>query len=170
MTIGDISISKDLILAGFTLGIMLVGLFGLIIPILPGLVIIWFAALGYGLFAGFEVRGWVLFAVITLLMIAGELAEHVLMGALALKQGVPWWVVLIVLGVAIAGNMVVPFLGGILAGLLALFVLEWLRSRDAKKALARMLALLVGFALGFCTRFMAGLGMIGSWSIWAFAG
>jgi uncharacterized protein len=148
---------------------MLVGLFGLIIPILPGLVIIWIAALGYGVFAGFDTLGWIMFAVISMLMITGELAEHVLMGTRAHKEGAPWWVVLIALAAAIAGIFVVPILGGILAGMLALFGIEWLRSKEAKKALASIRGLLIGFTLGFAARFAAGLAMIGSWCIGAFA-
>jgi uncharacterized protein len=162
MTIGDLSIGTDMILAGIALVVMLFGLFGSIIPILPGLVIIWVAALGYGIFAGFDTLGWIMFAIITVLMIAGELAEHVLMGTLAYKEGAPGWVVLIVLAVAIAGKFVVPILGGILAGLLALFGIEWLRSKDARKALVRTRGLLIGFAWGFVARFTAGLAMIGS--------
>ena len=168
MTIGSMFIETDLILAGITLVVMLFGLFGLIVPILPGLVIIWVAALGYGIFAGFDTPGWIMFAIITVLMIFGELAEHVLMGTHAHKEGAPWWVVLIVLAVAIAGNFLVPILGGILAGLLALFGIEWLRSKDAKKALASMRGLLVGFAWGFVARFATGLVMIGSWCVGVF--
>ena len=103
-----------------------------------------------------------MFAIITVLMIIGELAEHALMGTHAHKEGAPWWVVLIVLALAIAGNFLVPILGGILAGLLALFGIEWLRTKDAKKALAGMRGLLVGFAWGFVARFATGLVMIGS--------
>jgi uncharacterized protein YqgC (DUF456 family) len=169
MTIGSIFIETDLILAGITLVVMLFGLFGLIIPILPGLVIIWVAALGYGIFAGFDTLGWIMFAIITVLLIAGEIAEHVLMGTLAHNEGAPWWVILIVLPVAIAGNFVVPILGGIFAGVLALFGIEWLRSNDAKKALDSTRGLLVGFAWGFVARFATGLVMIGSWCVGAFA-
>jgi uncharacterized protein YqgC (DUF456 family) len=169
MTIGNLAIEIDLILTIITLVTMLFGLFGSIIPILPGLVIIWVAALGYGIFVGFDTLGWIMFAVITVLMIVGELAEHALLGTQTFKAGAPWWVVLIVLVVAIAGNFVVPVIGGILAGLVALFGIEWLRSKDAKIAFARMRGLLVGFALGFAARFTAGLMMIGSWCVGAFA-
>jgi uncharacterized protein YqgC (DUF456 family) len=169
MSIGNIFIDSDLIAAGITLVVMLIGLFGLIIPILPGLVIIWVAALGYGLFAGFETHGWIIFAIISVLLIVGELAEHVLMGTMVHKEGAPWWVVLIVLVVAIAGNLIFPVLGGILAGLLALFGIEWLRLKEAEKALASSKGLLVGFAWGFVVRFATGLAMIGSWCIGTFA-
>lgn len=166
---GDLSIKTDLILTGITLVVMLFGLFGSIIPILPGLVIIWVAALGYGIYMGFDTLGWIMFAILSVLMVIGELAEHVLMGTFAHKEGASWWVVLIVLVVAIAGNLVVPVLGGILAGLFALFGMEWLRSKDARKAMAGTKGLLVGFAWGFAARFTAGLMMICTWCVGAFA-
>jgi uncharacterized protein len=153
---------------GIILLVMLVGLFGLIIPILPGLLIIWLAALAYGIFGGFETSGWIMFAIICVLMIVGELAEHVLMGALAHKGGAPWWVLLITLAAAIVGNLVVPILGGILTGLLALFGIEWIRLKDAKKALISSRGLLVGYAWGFAIRFTTGLLMVGSYCFWAF--
>ena len=168
MTIGNLSVETGMILTGISLVVMLLGLFGSIFPILPGLVIIWIAALGYGIFLGFDTLGWIMFTIITALMITGELAEHVLMGTLAHKEGAPMWVVLIVLVVAIAGNFVFPILGGVLAGLLALFGVEWLRSKDARKALISTRGLLVGFAWGFAARFSAGLAMIGSWCIGVF--
>jgi hypothetical protein len=62
---------SDVLLKTLTLTVMLVGLFGLAVPIVPGLVIMWLGALGYGLFAGFGVLGWIMFALITILMIAG---------------------------------------------------------------------------------------------------
>jgi uncharacterized protein YqgC (DUF456 family) len=169
MSIGDLFINTDLLLAVFTLVVMLLGLFGLIIPILPGLVIIWLAALGYGLVAGFGTLGWIMFAIISVLLVVGEMAEHVLMGTLTHKGGAPWWVVLVVLAVAIAGNFIIPILGGVLAGLVALLGIEWLRTKNTKIALVSMRGLLVGFAWGFAARFSTGLVMIGSWCVWVLA-
>jgi hypothetical protein len=99
----------------------------------------------------------------------GELAKHVLMRAFAHWEGAPWWVILIVLAVAIAGNFVVPILGGILAGFLVLFGIEWLCSKDAKKVLTSMRGSLVGFAWGFVVRFATRLVMIGSWCVGVFS-
>src|SRR5450756_300828 len=104
---------------------MAVGL--LVIPILPGLVIIWVAALGYGIAAGFGALGWTMFALITVLMLGGSILDNVLMGAQAHKEGAPWWVVLIAMVSAILGNFIIPIpiIGGILAALLVLFLIEW---------------------------------------------
>ncbi len=165
---GNVLSDTNLIVTGITLVVMLFSLFSLIIPILPGLEIIWVAALVYGIIAHFDARGWIIFGIITFLMIVGELAEHLLMGIKAHKGGAPWWVVLIVLVVAIAGNFVIPILGGILAGVFTLFVIEYLRSKDLDKAWSATRGFLVGFIWGFAARFTAGLLMIGAWCVWAF--
>lgn len=165
MNIGSYYINIDLIIKGVTLTAMLAGL--LVIPVLPGLVIIWVAALGYGLAAGFGVLGWVMFAIMTVLMLAGSIVDNLLMGTSAHKQGAPWWAVLVALIAAIAGNFAIPIAGGILAALLALFLIEWLRLKDWRKALASMKGMLIGWGWAFVFRFIIGMIMIGLWLTWA---
>ena len=70
-----------------TLIVMLFGLFGLIMPVFPGLVIIWLAALGFGIFGGFSAGGWGFFIVITVLMLIGNISDGLLMGKKALDYG-----------------------------------------------------------------------------------
>ena len=151
------------------LTLMTIGLLGLLVPIIPGLVIIWVAALGYGLYAGFGVLGWIMFALITVLMIVGSVIDNVLMGAKAHESGAPWWVVLIALVAGIIGNFFLPVIGGILAALLALFLVEFIRRKDAKKALTSMKGMVVGCGWAIAIRFIMGLFMIGFWLIWALA-
>lgn len=169
MDIGPYHINIDLVIKGVTLAGMIVGLLGLAVPILPGLVIIWVAALGYGIAAGFSVLGWVMFAIMTVLMVVGSLADNVLMGTQAHKQGAPWWVILLALVAAIAGNFALPIIGGILAALLTLFLIEWLRRRDARQALTSMKGMIVGCGWAVVIRVIIGLVMIGLWLIWAWA-
>jgi len=169
MQIGPYSIDIEQVAKGIAIVMMMVGL--LVIPILPGLVIIWVAALGYGIAAGFSTHGWIMFAIITLLMIGGSVLDNVLMGAQAHKGGAPWWVVLISLVAAILGNFIIPIpiVGGILAALLVLFLIEWLRLKDARKALTSMRGMLVGCGWAIVFRVIIGLVMIGLWLIWAWA-
>lgn len=167
MYIGPYYIDVELIIRGLTLTAMLVGL--VVIPFLPGLVIIWVAALGYGIATKFGILGWVIFAVLTLLMLAGSILDNLLMGTSAHKEGAPWWAILVAMVAAIAGNFALPILGGILAALLALFLIEWLRLNDWKKALNSMKGMLVGWGWAFVFRFIIGMIMIGLWLIWAWA-
>ena len=167
MQIGPYNIEIEQIARGIAIVMMAVGL--LVIPILPGLVIIWVSALGYGIAAGFGVLGWVMFALITILMLAGSILDNLLMGAQAHKEGAPWWVVLIALVSAIIGSFVIPIVGGILAALLVLFLIQWIRLKDARKALTSMKGMMVGWGWAAVFRVIIGLVMIGLWLIWAWA-
>ena len=167
MPIGPYSIYIDLIIKTITLTVMLVGL--LVIPILPGLVIIWVAGLGYGLAAGFGTLGWIMFAILTVLMLVGSIVDNVLMGTSAHKEGAPWWVILLAMAAALIGSFLIPIpiVGGILAALLTLFAIEWLRRKDWRKALDSIKGMLIGWGWAFVFRFIIGLIMIGLWLIWA---
>lgn len=169
MTIGDYYLNVDLLIRGLTLAAMLVGL--MVTPILPGLVIIWAASLVYGLAAGFGVLGWVMFALLTVLMVAGSVLDNVLMGASAHKEGAPWWAVILALLAAIVGSFLIPIpiVGGVFAALLVLFLIEWARRKDARQALTSLKGMLIGWGWAFVFRFIIGLVMIGLWMIWAWA-
>jgi uncharacterized protein YqgC (DUF456 family) len=169
VTIGPYTIDLNLIVKGLALTGMIIGLLVVLVPVLPGLVIIWVAALGYGIAAGFGTLGWIMFAIITVLMIGGSFADNILMGTQAHKGGAPWWSILIALAAAIAGNFALPIIGGVLAALLALFLVELARRRDAKKALAATQGMLVGCGWAVVIRVIIGLVMIGLWLIWAWA-
>ena len=84
-TIGNVTVH---ILAGLT---MVVVWLSLLIVIVPGLVIMWVGALGYGIFTGFDTTGWIIFAIMTVLMVVGSLIDNFLMGASARKKGASWW-------------------------------------------------------------------------------
>lgn len=150
-----------------TLIIMAVGLVGLIVPIFPGITVIWLAALGYGVVTGFSTLGWVLFAVITVLLIVGVTIDNVLMGAKARKEGAAWSSLALGWLAGILGTILLPPLGGIIAAPLVVLLLEYLRQRDFNKALASLRGLAIGWGVSFVVRFFVGLAMIGIWLVWA---
>ena len=152
---------------GITLVIMLVGLFGLIVPIFPGITVIWLAALGYGVATGFTTLGWWLFAVITILFITGATIDNVLMNAKARKAGAAWSTLLLGVLAGILGTIFFPPFGGLIAAPLVVFLLEYLRQRDFKKALASLRGMAIGWGSAFVVRFLIGAAMIGIWMLWA---
>lgn len=150
-----------------SLVIMLVGLFGLIIPIFPGIVVIWLTALGYGVVTGFTTLGWVLFAVITVLLFVGVTIDNVLMGARAHKEGAAWSSLLLGMLAGILGTIFFPPIGGLIAAPLVVLLLEYLRQHDINKALRTLRGLAIGWGMSFVARFFIGLVMIGLWLVWA---
>ncbi|OGO29489.1 MAG: hypothetical protein A2136_03990 [Chloroflexi bacterium RBG_16_54_11] len=150
-----------------TLVVMGIGLLGLIVPIFPGLTIIWLASLGYGVVTSFTTLGWVLFVVLTILFIGGALIDNILMGAKAHREGATWSTLTLGYLAGIIGTIAFPPIGGILAAPLVILLLEYRRQGDFNKALLSLRGLAVGWGLSFVVRLFIGAAMIGLWLVWA---
>jgi uncharacterized protein YqgC (DUF456 family) len=149
------------------LATMLVGLFGLIVPIFPGLTVMWIAALVYGIIAGFGVKGWIIFILLTILMLGGNVIDNVLMGTKARQGGASWLSIGLGLLAGIFGSIVFPPFGGLIGAPLVLFLAEYARQRNPTEAFQTVKSLLIGWGWSFVVRFIIGLVMIGLWMIWA---
>ncbi len=147
---------------------MTFGQLGLIIPIFPGNVVIWSAALVYGIVFGFGNLGGVLFALITLLMLIAVGADNVLMGAKAREKGAEWGSIIAALFAGVMFTFVFPPIGGIIAAPLVLYLMEYRRLDDSKAATEIVKGLMLGLGLSFLARFVLGLIMIAVWAGWAF--
>ena len=146
--------------------VMATGLLGLILPIFPGLVVIWLGALGYGLYAGFQTTGWILFAIITIFMIVGSIIDNIVMGQQAHESGASWLSIVFALVFGILGNLIFPVIGGFIGALLALFVVEWIRRKNWHQAISATKGWAIGCGWAVMMRFLIGLIMIGLWLIW----
>ena len=149
---------------------MLVGLFGLIIPVFPGIVIMWLASLGYGIARGFSTAGIVIFVILTLLMVGGTLVDNVLMGVGARKSGASWLTIGVALAAGVIGTLVFPPFGGIIAAPAAVLLLEFNRVGDWQKAWEALRGLARGWGLSFIARFGIGVVMMVLWWVWAWLG
>ena len=152
------------------LAVMLFGLFGLIIPVLPGLVIIWVPALVYGLITGFNLTSGILFGVMTVLMLIGNVVDNVVMGASARQQGASWVAIGVAIAAGLVGSLVAPPFGGLIAALVGLFAVEFYRLRDLQKAVESTRSMAIGCGWAAVIRFGIGIVMIllwGGWVLWA---
>ena len=145
---------------------MLVGQLGLVIPIFPGNVVIWAAALIYGILFGFGLLGWIVFALLTVLMLIAVTVDNVLMGAKARQEGAAWRSILLALFAGLVFTFVFPPVGGLIAAPLVLFLMEFHRLGDSKKASQVVRGLLTGLGLSFLARFLLGLVMLALWAVW----
>lgn len=160
----------DYAIIGLTQIFMLVGLVGLVVPIFPGVFIMWLAALGYGIVTDFSTLGIVLFILITLLMVAGTTVDNVLMGAGARQGGASWLAIIVAFVAGVLGTIFFPPIGGIIAAPLAVFLLEFIRLRDLRQAWFALRGLATGWGLSFFARFGIGITIIGLWWIWVWKG
>lgn len=146
--------------------IMGIGLLGLLFYIIPGLTIIWLAVLVYGIVAGFNLWSGIVFGIITLLMIGGNLIDNLLMGAEAKKTGASWLSIIVALVVGVAGTFILPPFGGLLFAAVGILIVEWIRKRDLKEGAKSAGGILKGCGFAVVTRFGIGVLMIGLWVIW----
>lgn len=149
---------------------MLVGLIGLVAPIYPGLLIMWLAALGYGVASGFSTLGIVLFAIITVLAVAGSLADNLLMGAGARQGGASWLSIFVALGAGILGTIFFPPFGGLVAAPAAVLLLEYSRLRDWTLARQAVFGMAKGWGLSVAARLVIGLVIMVLWWLWVWKG
>ncbi|HKZ44557.1 MAG TPA: DUF456 domain-containing protein [Anaerolineales bacterium] len=145
---------------------MLVGLLGLLIPIFPGLVVIWVGALAYGIITGFEFPAWLIFSILTVIMITGSLLDNVVMGKQAHKQGASWLSIILAILFGIVGTFIIPIIGGFLGAILALFIAEWIRRKNWRDAINATSGLAVGCGWAIVLRFGLGIVMIVLWGVW----
>ncbi len=155
-------------LQGVVIAVMLFGLFSILIPVMPGLVIIWVPALVYGVLTGFTWVSGILFALITLLMIFGSLIDNVIMGQRARESGASWLAVAVSLVAGVAGSLAFPPFGGLIAALIGLFIVEILRLRDWRKAFSSTKNMAIGCGWAAVARFGIGIVMILLWAAWAY--
>ena len=146
--------------------IMGVGLLGLLLYVIPGLTVIWLAILAYGIVTGFTVRSGILFAVITLLMIGGNLIDNLFMSNEARKTGASWVSIVVALVVGIAGTFILPPFGGLLFAAVGILAVEWIRKKDLNEGLRSTGGILKGCGLAMITRFGIGVVMICLWLVW----
>ncbi len=152
---------------GLALVVMLVGLIGLLIPVLPGTVIIWLAALGYGLFSGFGTLGWVMFGFISVIMIVSTVIDNLVVGAKTVQGGAALSSVVWGILAGVVFTFVVPPFGGLVAAPLVIFLLEYRRTGSKDRAINAVKDLTIGVGLSWVMRLGMGLLMIVLWGIWA---
>lgn len=148
------------------IAVMAVGLIGLLFYIIPGLTIIWLAILAYGIVTGFNLYSGILFGVITLLMIGGNLIDNYLMGSEARKTGASWIAIVVALVAGIAGTFILPPFGGLLFAAVGILAVEWIRKKDFKEGLKSTGGILKGCGLSVVARVFIALLMIGLWGLW----
>jgi len=148
--------------------VMLFGLVGLIIPILPGLTIIWLAALVYAFAVGLNWVSGILFGGITLLMLGGNVVDNLMMGSSARQTGASWLAVGVAIAAGLLGSVIWPPLGGLLAAMLGIFLVEIIRLKDWKQALNSTRSLAMGCGTSVFIRIGIGMVMILLWLVWVF--
>ena len=150
------------VLVGF---VMLVGLVGILLPVLPGLLLIAAAGLAWTISDGGGVARWLVFAAMAVFLVIGTVTKYVLPARSAAAHGAPTRSLLVGALGAVVGFFVIPVVGAIVGGVAGIYLAELVRLADAGRALTSTRAALIGIGIGMLVEFAAGMAMIGTWAV-----
>lgn len=110
------------------------GVVGIIIPVLPGSLAVVVALLVWAVWGGSS-WGWVVFAVGTVLVLAGAAASYLLAARNLQAANVPQWPLRVALVVGVVASFVLPALGLVIGFVVTLLLCEWWRVKQFGAAL-----------------------------------
>ena len=149
--------------------VMLVGLIGVLVPVLPGLLLILGAAVAWA--AADPAAGrWAVVGVLGVIGIAASVAATVLPARRAAATGAPRSALMAGAAGMVVGFVAIPVVGALVGFPAGVYVAETLRLRDGRAARATTLATLRGVGVGILIQLVAGVAMIGIWLVGAVVG
>jgi len=149
---------------------MLVGLVGTVVPLVPGLLLMWGAGLFYGVVEGFGVVGWVAFGLMTGLAVAGIAAGVVLPQRSGSARGASPAALAAGAVLGVVGLFVVPVVGLPLGAVAGVLLAERARTGAWAPAWEATRGVIIGFGLGALAQLAAAGAMIACWAVWVVAG
>ncbi len=144
--------------------LMVLGLVGVVVPALPGLLLIWGAGVAWVWLDGAGTARIVVGGALTLLLVVGTAAKYVLPARTASGSGAPRGVLALGTIGAIVGFFVIPVVGFVIGGVGVVFVAEWVRVHDVRRALRATLAVLRAVGIGMLVELTTAVLMIAVWA------
>jgi uncharacterized protein YqgC (DUF456 family) len=148
--------------------VMVAGLVGVVVPVLPGLVLIWAAGVGWAWVGGGAVR-WAVAGVLTVLLVAGTVVKYALPARSATGTGAPRSTLVAGAVGALVGFFVIPVVGVVVGGVGAVYLAERSRLGALRSAWRSTRAVLIGVGIGLLVELATGVVMIGVWGAAAIA-
>lgn len=143
--------------------VMVVGLFGVVIPLLPGTALILAAGVGWAVLVAAEGTGrWVVVAIMTALFVAGFALKYALPGR-RLSAQLPRRTLLFGGMGALVGLFVLPPFGLLIGGVAGVYLAEARRQGNGPEARRSTVQVLQAVGLGILAELTAGLLMVGTW-------
>ena len=145
--------------------VMLVGLVGVLLPLLPGTALILAAGIGWAvLVVGEGTTRWVVVGAMTVLLLGGLVLKYALPGRSMAGRLPRRTLVLGAVGAGV-GFLLLPPLGLLLGGALGVYLGEAQRSSDRVEAWRSTLQVLKAVGLGVLAELAAGVLMVGAWLV-----
>ncbi len=165
----DWNLINEALVTFFVMFFMMIGLIFSFLPPLPGTVIIWAAAVFYGLLLDWAKLGWFTFIVLTFLMVLGLVIDFLAGHFGARAGGASWsaiivgaiWGLLLGLVASLIGTPILGCLAGVIGIVIGMLWIEWRNNRDWDRAIRATKGYMAGAAVGVVARGLSGIMMIG---------
>ena len=147
------------------LAVMLIGLVGTVVPVLPGLLLIWAAGVAWAWLDGWGPARGVTAAVLTVLLVVGTVVKYVLPARSARGAGAPRRTLLLGAVGAVVGFVAIPVVGLVVGAVVAVYLAELSRLGDSTSAWASTRAVVIGIGVGVLVEVATGLLMVAVWVV-----
>ncbi len=147
--------------------VMVVGLAGVIVPVVPGLLLMWGAALLYGFAVGWSGLGIGVVSLLGVLVVVSLVSGVIVPRRAAADSGASGLAQLGAVIGAVAGFFLIPVVGVIVGAVVGLLVVEYLRNDDWDAAWTAAKGTLRGFGISVLIDLGLGTVMLAAWSAWA---
>jgi uncharacterized protein YqgC (DUF456 family) len=144
--------------------VMAVGLAGVLVPVVPGLLIVGAATVGWAWWDG-SPAAWVVAGAMVVVLLCGTAAKYVLPGRTLKDAGAPWSTLLLGAAAAIVGFFVIPVVGLVVGGVLGVWAGELVRLRDRRGAWRSTWATIKAIGLGMVVELTAGVLAVAGWAV-----
>ena len=142
--------------------LVVVGLAGIVVPVLPGLVLIWAGVLVWTLSLRTPLA-WTVLAVATVVMAVGSVVRYLVPGRQLRGSGVPWSTMALGTLLGVIGFFVVPVAGLVIGFVLGVYLAERARLREHSPAWTSTLAALRAAGWSMVIELMTGLVIALTW-------
>lgn len=141
-----------------------VGLVGVLVPVLPGLVLVWGAVAVWAFEVG-STRAWVVLGLATALLVVGSVVKYVVPGRRLRRAGVPWPSTALGGVLGLVGFFVIPVVGLVVGFVLGVYVAERLRLRSHQAAWRSTRHALAAAGWSLVIELAAGVAIALSWLV-----
>ena len=148
--------------------VMLVGLVGVVVPVWPGLLLIWGAGVVWA-WVGGGPGHWAVAAVLTVLLAVGTVTKYALPARRASGAGAPRQTLVVGAVAAVAGFFVIPVVGFFVGGVAGVYLAERARLTTHAAAWRSTRAVLLGIGIGVLVELVTGVLMVAIWGAAALA-
>ena len=155
----------DPFVAALAVLVMLAGLAGVVVPVVPGLLLVWLASVGTTLWMGADTVGWVVATVLTLMFVAGTAVTVWLPARQGRRGGVPASSLAAAVLGALVGFVLIPVVGLLVGVCVGLLLAEYRRVGEWRQAFEALMRVMRAYGLGVVIELVIGVMMISVWVV-----